>query len=129
MAVNIYAATSLAKVMGHSLLAYLTHRPGGRPTGDALDSHRMESSIHGLGNDIQTILRDALAEATTMFPHKTPATPSQGKLPRHLWPKTVRHDISNLRRRAKVIHHLIKYETKNRRALATPRGPLPTPMG
>jgi len=47
-----------------------------------------------------------------MFPHTTLATPSKDTLPRHLWPKSVRHDVSNLRRRAKAIRRLVKYETK-----------------
>ncbi len=76
----------------------------------------MESSILGLANDIQAILRDALAEATTMFPQKKPTTPSKGTLPRHLWPKSNRHDVSNIRRRGKAIRRLIKHETKNQRA-------------
>ena len=47
-----------------------------------------------------------------MFPQKTHATPSKGTLPRHLWLKSVRHDVSNIRRRAKAIRRLIKHETK-----------------
>jgi len=47
-----------------------------------------------------------------MFPHKKHATPSKGTLPRHLWPTSTRHDVSNIRRRAKAIRRLIKHETK-----------------
>ncbi len=98
--------------MGHSLLAYLAHYHEGMSTRDALDPQYVASPILGLANDIQAILGDALTEATTMFPHKTPATPSKGTLPRHRGLKSVRHDVSNIRRRAKVIRRLIKHETK-----------------
>jgi len=37
-------------------------------------------------------------------------THTRGTPPRHLWPKSARHDISNIRRRAKVIRRLIKHE-------------------
>ena len=47
-----------------------------------------------------------------MFPHKRPATPIKGTLPRHICPKSVRHDVSDIRRRAKAIRRLIKHETK-----------------
>ncbi len=107
-----YAATSLAKAMGHSLLASLGHGPGSIPTGDAMDPHCIASSIVGLANDIQAILGDALETATTMFPHKPPATPGKGIFPRNLWPKSVNHNVSNIQRRAKVIRRLIKHEAK-----------------
>ena len=81
MAVDSHAATSLAKAMGHSLLASLAHCPEGRPTGDAMDPQCIKSSILGLANDIQDILGVALAEATTMFPHKTHATPVNAHSP------------------------------------------------
>ena len=110
--VDSYAATSLAKAMGHSLLASLGHGPGNIPTSDTIDPHCIASSIVGLANDIQAILGDALITATTMFPHKPPATPGKGTLPRHLWPKSVRHDVSNIRHRAKSIRRLINHEKK-----------------
>ena len=98
--------------MGHSILASLGHEPGSSPTDDAIDPHCVASSIVGLANNIQGILGDALAEATTMFPHKPPATLDKGTLPRHLWTKSVRYDVSNIRRRAKAVRRLIKHETK-----------------
>ena len=107
-----YAATSLAKAMGHSLLASLGHEPGSIPTDDAIDPHCVASSIVGLANDIHAILGDVLIETTTMFPHKPPATLYRITLPRHLWPKSVRHDVSNIPRRAKAISRFIKHETK-----------------
>ena len=112
MAVESYAATSLAKVMGHSILDSLGHEPRSSPTYDAIDSRCVASSILGLANDIQTILGDALAEATTMFPYKPPATLDKGTLLRHLWPKSVRHDVSSIQRRAKAVRRLVKHETK-----------------
>ena len=86
-AINVldsHAALSLAKAMGHSLIASLAHQPEGRPTRDALDPQCMEWSIIDLANDIQAILGEALAAATTMVCHKTLATHSKGTLPRHL---------------------------------------------
>jgi hypothetical protein len=110
--VDSYAATLLATAMGHSILASLGHGPGSSPTRDATDPHCITSSILGLANDIQAILGDALAEAATVFSHTPPATPNKSTLPRHLLPKSVRHNVSNIRRRSKVIRRLIKHETK-----------------
>ena len=95
--------------MGHSLLASLTRQPEGRFTCDAPDPEWVEAAMLGLVNDIQAILGEALAAATTMFTHRTPATHSIGTLPRHLWPKSVRPDVSNIRRRDKAIRRLIKH--------------------
>jgi hypothetical protein len=97
--------------MGHAILASLDHEHRSNPTDDAIDPSSVESSILGLANDIQAILGDALAAATTMFPHKPPATPSKGTLPRHLRLKSVRHDVSIIRRRVKAVRHLVKHET------------------
>ncbi len=47
-----------------------------------------------------------------MFPHKPPGKPGTGTLPWHLWPKSVRHDVSHIRRRAKAIRRLITYKNK-----------------
>jgi len=110
--VDSYASISLAKAIGHYLLASLGDGPENIPTCGAMDPHCISSSIVGLAKDIQAILGDALAEATTTFPHKPPATLGQGTLPRHLWPKSVRHDVSNIRRRAKAVRRRIKHETK-----------------
>ena len=81
VAVDSYDATSLAKVMGHSILAPLGHGPRRSPPSDAVDPHCVASSILGISNDIQAILGDALAEATTMFPHKPPVTLIRATLP------------------------------------------------
>jgi len=110
VAVDSYATIPLAKAMGHSILDSLAHYPEDSPTRDTLDPQFVSTSILGLANDIQVILGDALVEATTMFPHKPPATPSRGTLPRHLWPTSVLHDVSYVQRRAKAIRRLIKHE-------------------
>ena len=110
--VDSYVVTSLAKAMGHSILASLGHDLKRSLASDVIDPHCVESAIVGLANDIQAILGDALAEATTMFPQKPLATPGKGTLPRQLWPKSVRHDVSNIRRRAKAIRRLIKHKTR-----------------
>jgi len=87
MAVDSYAATSLAKDMDHSILDFLAHYPESSPTRTSLDPQFVSASIIGLANDIQAIFGDAMIEAATMFPHKPPATPRRGILPQHLWPK------------------------------------------
>ena len=61
VAVDSHAATSLARAMGHSLLASLAQCLEGRATGDAMDPQCVASSILGLAIDIQAILGDALA--------------------------------------------------------------------
>ena len=55
-----------------------------------------------------------MLEALTMCPHKPPATLSRGTLPRHLWPKSVRHNISNIWRQAKSIRRFMKHKTRTR---------------
>jgi hypothetical protein len=107
-----HAATSLAKAMRRSLLASLDHGSGSIPTNDAIDPHCVASSIVGLANDIQAILGDALATAADMFPHKPPAKPNRGTIPRHLWPKSVTYDVSNIPRRNKSIRRLLDQEKK-----------------
>ncbi len=66
-----YAATSLAKAMGHSLLASLSHGPGVIPASDTISAsikpQCIASTIVGLANDIEAILDDTLTTATTMF--------------------------------------------------------------
>ena len=125
MTVDSYAATSLAKAMGQSLLASIGQEPGNILTGDTIDTQCIASSIVGLVNDIiQAILGDALPTATTMFPHKPPAKPGRGTIPRQLWPKSAKHDVSNIRRRAKYIRRLINNEAKAQRG--TPPAELST---
>ncbi len=56
--------------------------------------------------DLQVILGEAMETTTAMLPHKP--TPDRGILLRHLWPKLSRHDISNIRRRAKASRRLAR---------------------
>ena len=60
-----------------------------------------------------------------MFPLKTHTPPSKGSLPRHLWPKQVRQDISSIRRRAKALRRLLGSETRRTKV---PQGE-PPPSG
>jgi hypothetical protein len=122
--VDSYATTSLAKVLGHSLLVSLGSGPGNISKGAPIDTQCIASMVVGIANDIQAILGDALTTATTMFPHKPPAKPGKGTIPRHLWPKSVKHDVSHIRRRAKSITRLINHETKAQRC--TPPAELST---
>ena len=50
--VESYATISLAKAMGHSLLASLGHELGSIPTDEAIDPYCVASSIVGLAIDI-----------------------------------------------------------------------------
>ena len=113
MAVDSYAATSLAKAMASSLLDSFTHHLEGSPTGASLDPHLVSVFILGISNDIQAILGDDIAAAITMSPHKPQITPTRITLPRHLLPKSVCHDFSIIRRRAKAIRRLVKHEARN----------------
>ena len=51
-----------------------------------------------------------MATATTMFPHKFTPPPTRGTPPRHLWPSSVRHDVSEIRRRAQAVRRLVRIE-------------------
>ena len=46
-----------------------------------------------------------MESAIAIFPQK-PAAPTRGTLPHHLWPKSVRHDVANIRRRVKILRRL-----------------------
>ena len=56
-----------------------------------------------------------MTTATDMFPHKPPAKLGRGTVPRHLWPKSVRHYFSTIRQRAKSIRRLVNHEKKAQR--------------
>ncbi len=123
--VDSHAATSLAKAMGQFFLASIGQEPGNILTGNTIDTQCIASSIVGLVNDIiQAIIGDALPAATTMFPHKPPAKPGRGTIPRHLWPKSSKHDVLNIRRRASHTRRFINNETKAQRG--TPPAELST---
>jgi len=50
VAVDSYAATSLAKAMGHAIIASIGQEPGNSPTDDTIDPQGIVSSILGLAN-------------------------------------------------------------------------------
>jgi hypothetical protein len=52
---------------------------GNRETSQDTKTHILE-----LANTLQDILGEAMATATTMFPHKVAPPPTKGTLPRHL---------------------------------------------
>ena len=112
IAIDSHGAIALAVATGHALLASLPPHTRGSPADPRSDSQIPGLDVIGLANDIQTILGDALTEATKMFPLKTPNPPKKGTLPRHMWPKQVRQDISNIRRRAKAIRRLLGNERR-----------------
>jgi len=68
------------------------------------------ASVTGLAIDLQTILGKARDTTRAMFPHKLAPAPTRSTLPCHLWPKSPRHDISNMRRPTTSIPRLIKLE-------------------
>jgi len=53
-----------------------------------------------------------MATATTIFPQK-PASSKRSTLPQHLWPKSDRHDIDNVRRRVKTLRRLASLAAQN----------------
>ena len=99
IAVDSTAAIALSSAMAHTLLESLSdddnqgqnNRPPPCPQG-------VEVAILSIASDLQTILEEAMRTATTIFPQK-PAAPKKGTLPQHLWPKSVRRDVDNNRRR------------------------------
>ena len=105
VAVDTYTATILARATTLSLKDSIEF-----PTG-AISSQNTTSHILELANTLQDILGEAMDLTTTMFPHKVaPPPPSRGTLPRHLWPNSVRHDVSEIRIRAKAVRRLVRIE-------------------
>ena len=72
----------------------------------------MEAAILSIAFDLQTILGEAMTTAKAIFPHK-PAAPKKGTLPKHLWPKSVRHDVDKIRRRVKTLRRLASLAARN----------------
>jgi hypothetical protein len=75
-------------------------------------SQDTKTHILELANTLQDILGEAMDTVTTMFPHKAAPPPSRGTLPRYLWPNSLRHDVAEIRRRAKAVHRLVRIEAK-----------------
>jgi len=80
------------------------------PEGNRETSQDTKTHILDLAHTLQAILGEAMDTAITMFPHKEAPALSRRTLPRDLWPNSVRHDVSNIRRRAKAIRRLIRLE-------------------
>ena len=112
IAIDSHGAIALAVATGHALLASLPPHTSGSQSDPRLDTQIPGLDILDLANDIQTILGDALTEATKIFPLKTAKSTKKGTLPRHLWPKKVRQDISCIRRRAKAIRRLLGHDKR-----------------
>jgi hypothetical protein len=89
VAIDSHGAIALAVATGHALLASLPPHTSGSQSDPRSDTQIPGLDILGLANDIQTILGDALTEATKIFPLKTAKFTKKGTLPRHLWPKKV----------------------------------------
>ena len=104
-------STSLVMAMYRFLLDSLSHPSGDHLLATSQDPTQATTApIIGLANDIQAILGEAKETATTMFPHKSTSAPARVTLPRHLWLKSLRNHIFNIRRRAKASRRLIKVE-------------------
>ena len=112
VAIDSHGAIALAVATGHALLASLPPHTSGSQSDPRSDTQIPGLDILDLANDIQTILGDALTEATKIFPLKTAKSTKKGTLPRHLWPKHVRQDISCIRRRAKAIRRLLGHDKR-----------------
>jgi hypothetical protein len=130
VAVDSYISTYLAEAMVISLLDSVSLSSRDHPLAEYIEpSEGTTASILGLGNDIQAILGEAMATATAMFPHRPPSVPDRSyPPPRHLWPKSVRHDIYNTRRRTKVNRRYIRLEVRPHAASQKEPSHLDTPL-
>ena len=84
MAVDSHSVTTLAKVMGLSLLDSLDFYFGGTVPQGHREMSQDTTPILDLTNHLQSILGEAINTATTMFPHGTAPAPSRSTLTRHL---------------------------------------------
>jgi hypothetical protein len=108
-----YIAIMLARYAALSLKNSLEFSTGPiSPEGNGEVSQDTKTHILELANNLQDILGGAMDTAKAMFPHKAAPPPSKGTLSRHLWPSSVRHDVAEIRRRAKAVRRLIRIETK-----------------
>jgi hypothetical protein len=118
--IDSYTAIMLAKATALSLRDSLEFPSGTiSPEGVREVSQDTKTHIIELANTLQDILGEAMDTASAMFPHKKSPSPTRGTLPRHLWPNSVRHDVTEIRRRAKAIRRLLRLE-------ATPARNIPT---
>ena len=115
----------LAKATALSLRDSLEFPSGAiSPDGVREISQDTKTHIIELANTLQDILGEAMDTASAMFPHKKTPPPSRGALPRHLWPNSVRHDITEIRRRAKAIRKLLRLEANSARTTHTDQTPI-----
>jgi hypothetical protein len=111
--VDSYAAIMLARATALSLKDSLKSPTRAiSPKGNKEISQDTKTHILELANTLQDILGEAMDTATAMFPHKAAPPPSRGTLPRHLWPNSVRHDVAEIRHRAKAVRRLVRIEAK-----------------
>ena len=102
--IDSFTAIMLAKATALSLKDSLEFPSGAiSPEGVRETSQDTKTHILELANTLQDILGEAMDTATTMFPHKAVLPSSRGTLPRHLWPNSMRHDVAEIRRRAKAV--------------------------
>ncbi len=114
IAVDSYTPTMLARATALSLMNSLEFPTGHiSPKGNRETSHDTKIHILELAYTLQDILVEAMATATNMFPHKVAPPPTGGTLPRHLWPSSVRHDVSKIRRLAKAVRRLGRIESNS----------------
>jgi len=113
VAVGSYTPTLLATAIDRSLQDSLS-----LPTGEDLLERSREplldtiASILDLADDLQAILGEKIDTATAMFSHQPSPPSTRSTLPRHLWLKSDRHDISNIRQRANAIRCLIRLKPR-----------------
>ncbi len=111
VSVDSHTAVMFARATALSLKDSLEFTIGAiSPMGNREVSQDTTTHILELANTLQDILGEALDTTKAMFPHKAAPPPSRGTLPRHLWPNTVRHDVAQIRRRAKAVRRLVRIE-------------------
>ncbi len=98
----------LAKATALSLQDSLESPSGAiSPEGNRETSQDTKTHILELANTLQDIMGKAMDTASAIFHHNAAPPPSKGTLPRHLWTNSVRHDVTEIRRRAKAIRRLL----------------------
>jgi hypothetical protein len=127
VAVDSHSATILAKAMALSLLDSLEF-PFGEisPEGHRETSQDTTAHVLDLATHLQSILGEVMDMASIMFPHRTAPSPSRSTLPHHIWPNSARHDVANIRRRAKDIRRLVRLESNPRHVTEEDLSPLVT---
>jgi hypothetical protein len=116
--VDSFAAIALSTAMARSLLDFLSCDINQGQKTPPLNSQGVASGIRSLATDLQVILEEAMATFTIIFPRK-PSAPKRGTFHHHLWPKSVRHDVDNVRRRVKNLRRLVNIATRNHKDTLT----------